>query len=36
MSNVIPVNTHDLYKTISHEHLDGLVSGPLANFPTLV
>lgn len=33
MSNVIPVNTHDLYKTISHEHLDGLVSWAIGEFP---
>ncbi|BCR26233.1 hypothetical protein [Aquipseudomonas alcaligenes] len=33
MSNVIPVNTHDLYNTISHEHLDGLVSKAIGEFP---
>lgn len=33
MNNTSPINTHSLYNTISHEHLDGLVSWAMGEFP---
>ncbi|WGK63446.1 hypothetical protein QAO71_16885 (plasmid) [Halopseudomonas sp. SMJS2] len=33
MDNSAPVDTHSLYNTISHEHLDGLVSWARGEFP---
>ncbi|MBV7514581.1 hypothetical protein [Pseudomonas sp. PDM25] len=34
MDTSIAVNTHILYDTISHEHLDGLVSWATGEFPS--